>query len=323
MGRSVREQFPKATLIFLPLADGGDGTLDVLTHALDGTKKFTWVEGPLGRKVKASWALIEETKSRPRRAVIEMARASGLALIRGKNRIMEATSYGTGQLIKAALDHDCKEILMGVGGTACSDGGAGALQALGLRYYGHTGRSISAKPKDLQKLDRVDFQGLDPRLRRARIYVLCDVENPLLGTSGSARTFGPQKGATGNQVQILEKMLHHWSRFAPLQAQSLKGAGAAGGMAFGLAGFAKARLVRGTSYVMRALEWEKEAKKADLIVTGEGRLDKTSFQGKVVGEIIKHRVGVPVWVVCGSHTLTPNQLKQFYISKIFTLKEFL
>ncbi len=275
------------------------------------------IEGPLGKKTAARWAKIGNT------AVIEMARASGLALVKGKNRIMEATSAGTGQLIRAALDRGCKKILIGVGGTACSEGGAGALMALGLRYYDKNRKILSARPVDLLKLDAVDWTHFDRRIGKTEVRVLCDVTNPLLGKNGSARTFGPQKGATPSQVRALEKMLAQWSRFAKHKVANKPGTGAAGALAFGLAGFAGAKLVPGTMAVMNALDWEQAAGEADIIFTGEGRLDKTSFQGKVIGEIARRKKKAKVVAVCGSSALSEKEAKELGLDAVLTLKEFL
>ena len=255
---------------------------------------------------------------------MEMARASGLALVKGRNRIMEATTAGTGQLLRAALDRGCKTIFLGVGGTACGDGGAGALRELGLAYFDKDGKPLSAKPNDLLRLASVNWDRFDRRLRKTKIHVLCDVTNPLLGPNGSARTFGPQKGATPTQVRLLEKALRIWSRSAKLKAAKRRpGAGAAGGLAFGLAGFAGARLERGTPVIMRALDWQRAARRADLIVTGEGRLDKTSFQGKVIGEIVRRRGRAKVVAVCGSSALSGQQAKRSGLFGVIPLKEFL
>lgn len=288
----------------MPLADGGDGTLDVLLSVLKGKKISTQVEGPLGKKAQATWAMMNKT------AVIEMARASGLALVSGKNRIMEATSIGTGELITAALNRGCKTIYLGVGGTACAEGGAGALRKLGLAYYGKAGEELSAQPVDLYRLAKVDWSRFDRRLAKTKIFVLCDVRNPLLGPHGSAHAFGPQKGATPAQVKTLEKMLTRWARFAKKDAKKIPGAGAAGALAFGLAGFARARLVEGTRFIMKTLKWRRAAKKADLIITGEGRLDKTSFSGKVIGEILRSSRGKKLLIVCGSSSLSQKQLRR-------------
>jgi glycerate kinase len=312
MASALRRKIPNISLTLLPLADGGDGTLDVLLGALKGKKISTIVRGPLGKKVKADWGIVP----RRRLAVIEMARASGLALVRGKNRIRGASSFGTGQLIKAALDKGCKTILIGVGGTATADGGAGALEALGLRYLDDQDHILSGRPVDLIRLSRIDRRGLDVRLRRTNIVVLCDVTNPLLGKQGSARTFAPQKGASPHDVEFLERLMKKWSRFANPWTKNRAGTGAAGALAFGLAAFARAKLVRGTPYVMKTLNWKKAARRASVIVTGEGRLDKTSFSGKVIGEILKNRFRAKVCIVCGTNTLSSKEWKRRGITRV-------
>lgn len=295
----------------MPLADGGDGTLDVLTANLGGRLMATRVQGPLGKPVRAAWAILPE-----KIAVIEMARASGLALVRGKNRIMKATSHGTGELIRAALDRGCREIWIGVGGTATAEGGAGALEALGLRYFDSSGRRLFSTPTDLLRLARVEWKDFDVRLKRVRIRVLCDVTNPLLGPRGSARVYGPQKGANARQVRLIEQALRRWSSFARVQTRHQPGAGAAGALAFGLSAFAGARLVRGMPFIMKKLNWAQAARRADVIVTGEGKMDRTSMQGKVVGEVLRRRGRAQVWVLCGSCVFTSEQLRRFGVYRM-------
>jgi glycerate kinase len=266
MARVIKKKFRRARVRELPLADGGDGTLEVLAGALKGRMITTTVRGPLGKKVKARWAISGST------AIIEMARASGLALIKGRNKILETTTFGTGELIRAALDHNCKTILIGVGGTATADGGSGALRALGMNYTDKHGRELSAAPNDLIRLHAIHWEKLDARLAKAKIYILCDVKNPLLGPNGSARVFGPQKGATKSQVRFLEKYFEHWSKFVPPYAKAsgglakklveIPGVGAAGGLSFGLMGFLGAVLARGTPFIMDRVKWNAAARRA-------------------------------------------------------------
>jgi glycerate 2-kinase len=295
MARVLRKLKTTEPVELLPLADGGDGTLEVLLEPFHGVLKTSRVQGPLGHPVRAQWGYV---KSR-RLAILEMAQASGLKLVKGKNKILQATTFGTGQLIKAALDAGCRTILIGVGGTASSEGGAGALQALGLRYEDKGGHALSGSPQDLIRLAKINWKKLDPRLRRTQIIILCDVKNPLLGKNGSAATFGPQKGATPAQVQFLEKVLKRWSLFARYKTQNKMGTGAAGALAFGLSGFLNAQLVDGCRFIIEATGWKDKARQASLIVTGEGQMDRTSFKGKVIGAITKHRGGAPVGVICG------------------------
>jgi glycerate kinase len=313
--RLIASAFPASFSVqLLPLADGGDGTLDCLRGALGGKLISTRVRGPLGKTVKAAWLLA------PRKtAVIEMARASGLALLKGKNRIRDATTFGTGQVINAALDRGCTRLLIGVGGTATADGGAGAMEALGLRYFDKAGRRLSGAPSELARLHRIDATHLDPRLKKTSITVLCDVTNPLLGAKGSAHTFAPQKGATPADVIFLESVMRRWSRFAPRRFIKAPGAGAAGALAFGLSAFAGARLKPGCPFIMKALQWERAARGKEWIVTGEGRLDKTSFGGKVVGAVVRASSRAKIAVICGATPLSTVYLKHHGIYQIETL----
>ncbi len=301
----------------LPLADGGDGTLDVLLAAFNGSLRRTRVRGPLGAPVTAAWGIVEGAAGLPgRTAVIEMARASGLALTRGRNRVMEATTHGTGELILAAMNAGCRNILIGVGGTATAEGGAGALEALGFRYFDRHGIRLRARPAELLRVARVEMSNVDLRLRDTRIFILCDVRNPLLGPRGSARAFGPQKGATRSQVRLIEKSLRHWSTFARKQTRARPGAGAAGALAFGLSAFVGGRLVEGCPFVMRAVNWRARARRAQWIVTGEGRLDATSFDGKVAGEIARQRGKSRVMVICGTSPLGANYIRRAGIDTV-------
>lgn len=322
---AIRRAVPKGiSAESLPLADGGDGTLEVLASAWSARYRWTRVTGPLGRPVRAAWAMGRPAIfGRKKTAIIEMARASGLALTRGRNRIMEASTTGTGELIRAALDAGCRRILIGVGGTATGEGGAGALQALGLRCLDRAGRPLRPTPSELKRLVRVDLARLDPRLRTATIFVLCDVDNPLLGPRGSARTFGPQKGATPAQVRSLESVLRTWARLAPRKAARRSGAGAAGALAFGLAAYAGARLVPGAPFIADAVGWDESARRASGIVTGEGRIDRTSFTGKVVGEIVRRarrqRHRPEVWCLAGSVSVPRTVLRRKGVARVEAL----
>lgn len=308
---TLKKKYSSLQIDILPLADGGDGTLEVLLQPLRGKLQYSWVLGPLGKITKAKWGLIPSGQiSSKKTAIIEMAEASGLKLINGKNKILEASSFGTGQLIETAIKKGCKEIIVGVGGTATADGGLGALRALGLKVIDNEDREIPHELKKLIRMEKVDASFLKKKLRGVKILVLCDVRNPLLGKMGSARVFGPQKGATPEQVKIIEAFLKKFSSFALRQTKQKPGSGAAGALAFGLSAFANAELIPGTPFVMNTLKWKKRANHADLIITGEGKLDHTSFSGKVIGEILKESSHAEHVVICGSTTLSNNALRK-------------
>lgn len=307
----LRRELPRVPMSLVPLADGGDGTLEVLARALSANVRKKRVQGPLGRFVKARWALARRVAnlSGPV-AIIEMAEASGLKHVRGKNKIRQASTVGTGELIKAALDAKCRTILIGVGGTATADGGAGALWSLGLRYRDSRGHFLDPYPNALGQLRSVDWSGLDPRLERTKIIVLCDVTNPLLGKNGSARVFGPQKGATPADVVFLERFLGRWSRFARANTIKTPGAGAAGALAYGLSAFLKARLADGGRFILEVSKWKRAAHRAKWVITGEGQLDQTSFSGKTIGAAAQARGRARIAVVCGKNRLSRIDLKK-------------
>jgi glycerate kinase len=317
MAQTFHKLFPSSTCRQCPLADGGDGTLDVLLSAQKGRVRTAVVKGPLGARVRARWGWFKKFPGLPGpAAVIEMAEASGLKLLRGPNRILDATTEGTGQLIKAVLKARCRSLVIGVGGTASSDGGAGALSALGFRFFDKSGRPLRPTPREMIHLHRVDRSRVDRRLFGLKIFVLCDVTNPLLGNMGSARVYGPQKGATPQDVRFLENVLGRWAKLAPRKVSQRKGAGAAGGLAFGLAGYLGARLMKGGEFILQSVGWKALVQKSQLIVTGEGRIDRTSFSGKVVGAVTRARGSAKVIAVCGSTNLSKRKLMQRRLSDI-------
>ncbi|HOX21892.1 MAG TPA: glycerate kinase, partial [Elusimicrobiales bacterium] len=267
--------------VSLPIADGGDGLIEVLRCKYGGELKHRVVKNALGRPVQAEFLLLK----RGRVAVIEMARASGLAALGGeRNKPLAATSFGTGQLIGAALNAGARTIIVGLGGSACNDAGTGMASALGVKFYDRTGRELAVGVGPLAGLCSVDFSGLDTRISRARILAFCDVKNPLLGRCGSARVYGPQKGASPKQVRLMEKSLSRLCAVLKkehgVDVARKPGGGAAGGLAAGLVAFLGAEIRNGAEEVLKLLEAEQMVKKADLVLTGEGKLDSQTRYGK-------------------------------------------
>jgi glycerate kinase len=292
--------------IVLPLADGGDGTLAVLQQPLGLKARKTKALDPLGRPRFVRWGFNPKT----RWAVIEMAQASGLALLNSdERRPLATTSFGTGQVIRAAIRAGAKVVLVGLGGSATVDGGLGILQALGARVVVRRAgqeRTLNhpATGNDLFALHKIDVQLMAKTLKGVRIRVLCDVTNPLTGVRGAAPAFGPQKGATPSDVRRLAQGLKKLARLIRLQGgdiDSLPGAGAAGGAAAGLWGFAHASVERGVETIFRLIALEKHVKQSDLVLTGEGRVDRTSWEGKALGELVKlcRRHKKPIVVLAG------------------------
>lgn len=273
--------FPKAEYLLVPMADGGEGTVQSLVDATGGELQKTSVLSPLAEPVEAVWGVSGDRQT----AFIEMSAASGLHLVPTELRNpLKTTSYGTGQLIQAALDIGVKKILLGIGGSATNDGGVGMLQALGVRFGDTQGIEIGFGGKALADIHQIDMRGLDPRLSQVEFEVACDVDNPLCGENGASAIFGPQKGATAEMVDILDCNLCHFAERIKTQfgidIASHKGAGAAGGMGAGLLLLPNVSLKSGVEIVLEATNFANKVQDADLVITGEGRMDAQSIAGK-------------------------------------------
>ena len=297
-----REVFPDAEYLKLPMADGGEGTVAAMVDATGGTCVEVAVTGPLGEPVVACYGLTGDGNT----AIIEMASASGLALVPPALRNpWKTSSFGTGELVKAALDSGVNHLIIGIGGSATNDGGAGMLQALGVKLQDLSGREIGFGGGRLANLDHIDISGIDPRLKSCRIEAACDVNNPLTGPKGASAVFGPQKGATPEMVAGLDTNLIRYAsiinRDLGVLVESVPGAGAAGGMGAALLAFLGARLRPGIEIVMEAVGLEAAVKDADLVITGEGCIDSQTINGKTpigVARMAK-RYGKPVIGIAG------------------------
>ena len=277
----LKKVLPDAEYVKVPMADGGEGTVQSLVDATEGRLISAEVRAPLGNKVRAEFGLSGDGRT----AIIEMAAASGLHLVPSEKRNpLHTTSYGTGELILAALDEGVEKIIVGIGGSATNDGGAGMLQALGALLLDANKQPIGAGGGCLQDLAAIDLSGLDKRLAGVEIVVACDVDNPMCGEKGASAVFGPQKGATPEMVQALDSGLQHFAALAArdlgLDIQSPAGAGAAGGMGGGVLLLPDARLQAGVKIVMEAVGLAEKVQDADLVITGEGRMDAQSVHGK-------------------------------------------
>jgi len=285
-----------------PIADGGNGTLDAFL-AGSGKRVTMIVDGPLGQPVEAAYGVLDDGET----AVIEMALASGLELIQGPWKLnpMLASTYGTGQLMKAALNAGVKRMIIGMGGSATVDGGAGALQALGVALTDAYGENIPRGGGNLDKLFLVDPQGLDPRWKNIEVLIASDVENPTLGDQGAAAVFGPQKGATPEQVKTLEANLSHFFKIINdqlrIDVRSVRGGGAAGAFSAGLMAFLGARIESGIDLILQHSGFVDWLSEADLVITGEGQIDSQTLGGKGplgVARLAKAR-GVPTIAIVG------------------------
>ncbi len=301
----IRAVRPDAEIVEVPMSDGGPGLVDAMLAARGGQRIETEVHDPLMRPVRAAWAILGAPAAGT--AVIEMAAASGLILLRPDERDpLTATTFGVGELIRAALDRGCAQIIVGAGGSATVDGGAGAAQALGVRLLDGTGVELSPGGGPLATLDRIDLTARDPRLTSARIRVASDATNTLSGSTGSAAMFGPQKGASPAQVRALDAGLRHFAeivlRDCGIDVLSMPSGGAAGGLAAGLAALAGASIEPGFGMVAEAGGLEARIAAADAVITGEGRLDAQTAYGKTASGVatLARRHGRRVAIIAGS-----------------------
>ncbi len=286
----------------VPMADGGEGTVEALVAATGGRIVELRVTGPLGQPVDAFFGILGDGET----AVIEMAVAAGLHLVPPEKRNpLVTTTFGVGELIKAALDANCRTLFIGIGGSATNDGGAGMAQALGARLLNERGNDIGFGGGALNTLTNIDLSGLDPRVQEAEVLAACDVTNPLTGKNGASIVYGPQKGATPETVRVLDENLRHYAavirRDLGIDVEGVPGAGAAGGLGAGLMAFCNAKLKRGVELVINAVRLEERVQDADLVITGEGRLDFQTGFGKVphgVAQVAK-RYGKPVIALAG------------------------
>ena len=316
-----RSVYPQADIQLCPMADGGEGTVDAVLAASGGQRRELSVCGPLGLPVQAHWGWLEDGQ-----AVIEMAAASGLHWVAPEQRdACITTTRGTGELILAALDAGARRIILGIGGSATNDGGAGLLQTLGVRLLNTEGRALAAGGAALADLQRIDLDGLDPRLAQVEILVAADVDNPLCGPRGASHVFGPQKGASPEQVQQLDRALGH---FADVMAAALDedyrdvpGVGAAGGLGFAARAVLGASFRPGIELVAELSGLADAMQGADLVITGEGRLDGQSLHGKTpVGVArVASAAGVPVIALAGSLGEGYQQVYEAGIEAAFSL----
>ena len=298
----VKRAAPDALTVLKPMADGGEGTVQALVDATGGTIIETEVKDPLGEHVTARWGLLHDKTT----AVIEMAAASGLPLVPPEKRNpLVTTTFGTGELIKAALDRGCRKLIIGIGGSATNEGGVGMTQALGARFLDNNGNALPFGGAALAKLHHIDTTNLDPRLAGFDVLIASDVNNPLCGPKGASAVYGPQKGATPEKVTQLDAALSHYAdvikKDLNVDVRDVAGAGAAGGLGMGLMVFLKARVSPGIEVVVQATGLVAEMKDADFVFTAEGRIDFQSAMGKVLQGVAQKAggFGIPVIALAG------------------------
>ena len=324
MRRGVQRVYPDSVIDMIPMADGGEGTVEAILCAVRGEKIKIDVTDPLGRSIEAAYALIDEGET----AIIEMAAASGLTLLNNQERNPRVTStQGTGMLIRNALDLGVKKILLGIGGSATNDGGAGMAVALGVKLLDAEGIELAQGGAALLNVANIDMSRLDPRLAKVQIEVLCDVQNPLCGLDGASVVYGPQKGANSEDIRVMDTALQNFgqvlSRVAGTNLLELAGGGAAGGLGAGVVGFLGAKLRPGSQMVLEVANADEKFKHADLVLTGEGRTDFQTAYGKVpVGvSALAQKYSVPVLVISGSVEGSPDFLADVGVASCFSVAE--
>ncbi|CAA7602481.1 glycerate 3-kinase [Acididesulfobacillus acetoxydans] len=324
MERGVKRVFPEGRVEVIPMADGGEGTVDAVLAAAGGEKVKLTVSDPLGRPVEAVYGLLDQGRT----AVIEMAAASGLPLLTAEERNpLVTTTRGTGELIKDALDKGVGKILIGIGGSATNDGGAGMAQALGAKLLDARGLALGPGGAELARLTGIELADLHPRVQDVEFEVACDVQNPLCGPQGASAVYGPQKGATAEMVRELDQALANWGRvLGQVQGRDLlglPGGGAAGGLGAGLVGLLGASLRSGSEIVLEAAGAREKMAGADLVLTGEGKTDFQTGFGKVPAGVAAYarQAGVPVLVLSGAVEGDPNLLAAAGIEACLSIAE--
>lgn len=320
----LSDALPTAEIIVIPVADGGEGTARALISATGGQALSATVTGPLGAPVRAEWGILGGDGAPS--AVIEMAAAAGITLIHPDQRDpLLATTRGVGELILHALDAGCHDIILGLGGSATNDGGAGLAQALGARLLDGKGRELESGGAGLARLARIETAGMDARVAGARIRAACDVTNPLCGALGASAIYGPQKGADAAIVTQLDDALLHYARIIERDlgrdVATTPGAGAAGGLGAGLLAFTPAQLISGATLILEALRFEQRARDAALVIVAEGRLDEMTRYGKITGRVAHcaRSVGARTLAIVGEVALNDNQLAELEIDAALAL----
>ncbi|WP_413111532.1 glycerate kinase [Thaumasiovibrio sp. DFM-14] len=321
--KGIEQRIPNVDIVSVPMADGGEGTLDALLATMGGERVECVVMGPLpDSQVKAQFVMLGDGET----AVIEMAQASGIELLTPQQRDPRiTTTYGTGELIKAALDKGAKKLIVAIGGSATNDGGEGMVRALGARFLDKKGYDIGHGGAELINLTTIDISGLDPRLSDAQVVVACDVDNPLLGERGASAVFGPQKGATPEIVSQLDKALSHYAHCLVQElgknVAKIPGSGAAGGLGAGLMAFLGAQLQPGIEIVSSTVGLRDKLTGADWVITGEGKLDGQSLGGKTPVGVAKlaQQMGIPVIALGGAMGEGADKLNEVGIVACFSV----
>ena len=312
VSKGILNILPQADVIQVPISDGGEGILDVLINVLGGKRVLVTVRDPLNRNIKAEYGILKDNVT----AIIEIAKASGLELLDDHERNpMLTSSFGTGQLIKDALDNGCKKIIIGIGGSATNDGGMGMVKALGGKFLNIKNEEVQEGGGLLDQICKIDLSKFDERIINCEIVVACDVKNQLTGQEGASFVYGEQKGGTIEQLKILDENLKIYAstirECTGIEVETIEGSGAAGGIGAGLIAFFNAELKSGIDLIIEILEIDKLIKNADLVITGEGKIDKQTLNGKAILGIasVGKKYKVPVIAITGK---IGNNIEEIY-----------
>lgn len=310
--------------IISPVADGGDGTLEAISYCTPITKKTSNISGPLGQPVLAEWLLIEDN---PKTAIIEALQANGLILLKPEEyNPLLTTTFGVGEIIREALDNNCEKIILTIGGSSTNDAGAGILQALGIKLLDSNNQELKHGGEALLNLEKIELTDIDARLKSTKLIVACDVKNPLCGNNGASYVYGPQKGASRKDVELLDKSLSHFADITQKTIQNdfrdFSGTGAGGGIAFALKSFFDAEITSGFDLISDITNLEEKIKLADIVITSEGRLDSQSLSGKATYKMAQlcKKYDKKIIVIAGSLERNLN-LKLFNIDAALSLAD--
>lgn len=312
----------KSDVVIMPLADGGEGTVEALVQGMNGEEKVISVTGPINEKVNATYGILKETNT----AIIEMAQASGLPLVPSELRNpLNTTTYGVGEIIKEAIEKGCRNFIVGIGGSATNDCGVGMLQALGFEFYDENDNLVGLGGKVLKQIKRIKTDNKLKELDECNFKIACDVNNPLYGENGAAYIYGPQKGATKEIVKELDKGLKNFAEVVKKDLGKdiahIEGAGAAGGLGFGFLGFLNSKLESGIKIILDEIKLEEVVKDADIVITGEGRLDNQTAMGKApigVAKLAKKH-GAKVIAIAGCTTTDAVKCNEEGIDAYFSI----
>lgn len=317
----ITQQFPNCEIVSIPVADGGEGSVDCFLSALGGEKNTTIASGPHLEQMKSSFGYLPESSI----AVIEMASCAGLPLVENQKDPLGTTTYGVGELLLEAANHGATKIILGLGGSCTTDGGCGAAAACGVKFYDKAGNNFIPTGGTLSQIEHIDISGLDPAIKAVDIVAMCDIENPMYGPEGAAYIFAPQKGATENEVKLLNEGLIHLADVIKqdlcADVATIPGAGAAGAMGAGMIAFFGAQLQMGIETMLDTVHFSEIVKDAGLVITGEGKLDSQSLRGKVVIGVAKRAqdAGIPVIALVGGAESDISDVYEKGVTAIFPI----